>query len=88
MIGTRIFIIRVASTVLIIIASFVIGWYVYTRFTQLNFEGLAVREDEINNPRLNYPLLEALREDLDSRRVYLRGEHVWVKIPEYDPFYE
>jgi hypothetical protein len=88
MAGIRLFIIRLVSTVLIIIACFMFGWYLYSRYSQLNSPGSVVREDEINNPRLNYNLLERLSNEFEDRTYYSQDYGVSVEVSEADPFYE
>jgi hypothetical protein len=87
MFGTRMFIIRVISTVVVLFAIFMMGWYLFSRFNQLNQPGSPIIEEDINNPRLNDLLVEDLIDEYESKKIYKEGEGGSVNIPESDPFY-
>lgn len=90
MAGTRLFLIRIGVTSFMILAIFAIGWYLFTRFVELQGAQVTITsgQEEVNNPRINRSLLESLTEKFENRKLYSKDEQVFVTIEEEDPFYE
>lgn len=85
---TRIFIIRLLVIVIMAVASFTAGWYLFLRFDQLEQDSISsVEVKEPNNPRLNYTKIDRITNNFESREDYERGQQVNIQIPEEDPFY-
>jgi hypothetical protein len=87
-VGVKLVIIRIFATTILIIASYAVGWYIFTRISQLNKPKSPVAEEDINNPRLNKGLLNQIKKDENTRRLYTPNDTVDIKIEESDPFYE
>jgi len=86
--GKRLMIIRLIATVMIVLASYAVGWYIFSRFTQLEEPDDLVKEDELNNPRLNKNLLEDIRDEVSNRKFYSGNDEVSIEVEEQDPFYK
>ncbi len=86
--GTRLMIIRLMATIMIVIASYAVGWYILTRFAQLEEPDKLIQEDEMNNPRLNKILLKELKDEINERNLYTDGDSISIDISEEDPFYK
>jgi len=86
--GTRLMFIRLAATIMIVVATYAVGWYIFTRFSQLKEPDKLIKEEEMNNPRLNKNLLQDLKNEMNSRNIYSSGDTVSVDVPEGDPFYK
>ncbi len=79
-------IIRIIIIVLLISANFFIGWYLTTRFLQLNEPILRFRSEEVNNPRLNLPLIEKIISEFENREEYKETQIDDSTSFEYDLF--
>lgn len=86
--GTRIFFIRLIATILVITATFVSSWYVFTRYKQLSEPSMLISEEDLNNPRLNYSAFEKIIDYFESRKLYSGEEEIIINISEEDPFYQ
>ncbi len=84
----KIFFIRLISTLLMIVSFFMASWYLYTRYEQLNTVGTVIKEEDLNNPRLNQMIIDEIITDIDSRNLYTNDEAVDVVVSEDDPFYQ
>lgn len=80
--------IRLAATIMIVIATYAVGWYILTRFAQLEEPDKLIQEDEMNNPRLNKILLQELKDEINKRDIYSESDSISIDIPEDDPFHE
>jgi hypothetical protein len=87
-VGVKLVIIRVCATTILVIASYAVGWYIFSRISQLNKPKNPIAEEDINNPRLNKMLLNQIKEDINTRRLYTPNDSIDIQIEENDPFYE
>lgn len=86
--GARLLTVRIVSTIVILFASFIMGWYVFSRLEQLYRPVKYKVEEEVNNPRLNVTILNSLSENFEKRQIYSKTTIPQVEIPEKDPFNE
>lgn len=83
----RLFSIRIAATIVIIISGFILCWYLLSRYNQLESKTTLVYEGELNTPRLKTETVEKIISDFDERNYYSSSDSPKEKIPEKDPFY-
>jgi hypothetical protein len=91
MIGGKIIIIRLTVTVVIVSATFALGWYLYGKFSRLSElgkEDIYEQTGEINNPRVDRVMMKKVMENMSLRKVYTGTEQIQRTTPEPDPFYK
>ena len=91
MIGGKIVIIRLIVTVVIVSATFALGWYLYGKFarlSELGKEDIYEQTGEINNPRVDFVSMEKVMENMNIRKEYAGTEQIQRSTPEPDPFYK
>lgn len=90
MTGSRLIIIRIGVMIVVIVTTFAMAWYLFTRFWELKEEPrlLNISQEEVNNPRINKSLLEGLTEKFEARKLYTKEDQSSIQIEEKDPFYE
>lgn len=88
MVGSKILVIRLVSTVIVIMAVFFSAWYVFSRYQQLEKQTETVREEDINNPRLNRGVVDEFYSEYESRYDYKNDTPGDIQVEEKDPFYD
>ncbi len=88
--GKKIFAIRIVTFLVIVLATFAVGWYLFVRYLQIEGIGDSTTrvKEELNTPRLNDALVKEMNKRFKERRLYKGGENINVTIPEEDPFYD
>lgn len=86
MFGTKLGVVRIIVFLLIIVATYAVGLYLFERYVQLNDEQVTQQVEEVNNPRLNHKMLEKIDENYKSRKIYSPEDTIDVQIPESSPF--
>ena len=87
MVGKKILIIRMGVTITIIIATFAVGWYLFSRFFRLDERFEYTRNQEVNNPRLNYSKLDTILNELEQREENSLDLDSYNESYEENPFY-
>ncbi|MBU0976084.1 MAG: hypothetical protein ABIE03_00390 [Patescibacteria group bacterium] len=88
MAGTKLLIIRIVVLLIMVFAVFFVGWYLFDRYVQLNSDQSSYQTEELNNPRLNEPVLKSIKGDFGARDIYSKGDKVDFTVKEKDPFYQ
>ena len=80
-------IIRIVVAIIVIVALYAAGWYLFTRFDQLQENEQLQIAQELNHPRINQTKIDTITKEFKVRKYYIENQSVSVYITENDPFY-